>query len=118
MESHQSRSTPSKPYVAMNDIKDSMKIFCRGMEADRSENVVAVGPGSLNVHPPMAMYTLRPGSFSLCSIKRWYNLTSSSDAGDTLKVFGLIVAKAKLICVYSPTGIFSGRKTLHGRFDA
>jgi hypothetical protein len=54
-ETYQSRSMPSKPYVAMNDNSDSMKIFCLGTDAERSEKVVAVGPGSLKAQPPTAM---------------------------------------------------------------
>lgn len=39
----QSKSTPSKPYVDMNEISDSMKTFWRGTDAAKSEKVVAVG---------------------------------------------------------------------------
>lgn len=54
-ETYQSKSIPSKPYVDINDNNDSIKIFCLGTDAARSEKVVAVGPGSLKAQPPTAM---------------------------------------------------------------
>jgi hypothetical protein len=83
----------------MNDKRDSMKTFCLGTDAERSENVVAVGPGSLKAQPPIAMYTFKLGSFCFRSIKRLYKLTSLGEEGAILNVVGSIIAKAKLICV-------------------
>lgn len=54
----QSRSTPSKLYVDIKLSNDLIKALCASGDAAMSEKVVAVGPGSLNVQPPIAMKTL------------------------------------------------------------
>lgn len=97
-------------------MRDSMKTFWRGTDAARSEKVVAVGPGSLKVQPPIAIKIRRFGSFCFRSVRRLYKATSVSNEGRTLKLTGLIVANAKLMWVYKPTGICSGQKTLQARF--
>jgi hypothetical protein len=83
----------------MNDNKDSRNTLCLGTDAARSEKVVAVAPGSLNAHPPIAMYTFSFGSLCFKSIIRLYRFTSSREDGAILNVFGSMTAKAKLTWV-------------------
>jgi hypothetical protein len=51
----QSRSTPSMSYLFKKAISDLMNFSWFSSDRAKSEKTVAVGPGSLNVQPPMAM---------------------------------------------------------------
>jgi hypothetical protein len=53
---------PSKLKADKKAIKDLKNSLCLDQEFAIFENVVLVGPGSLNAQPPTATYTWSPGS--------------------------------------------------------
>lgn len=108
----QSISRPWKPYFSRNLREESMKALRLVAREANSDQVVRVGPSSLNSQPPTPSQTLRPCCLS--STNSRYMSSSPGFCKLILNEVGSMDAKAKLSWVRPSSLICDGRTLSHG----
>ena len=107
----QSRSTPWNPQVSMNSTREVIKAARVCFVEHMSDQVLNVGPWSLNSKPPIEIQVCNSDVFS--AVNWEYRITSEGSVGVMLKNTGSIAAKAKLRCVRPSVMICEGWIRLH-----